>query len=147
MLTAIPKRFGPKHFLAALFLFLAFVAQAQTIVKGKVMDSNSGDPIPFANVIFQGTTIGTTTDFDGNFTLKASVSVDSIVASYLGYKTRAKKVIAGVQQVINFQLEEEVTRLQEIVFDAGENPAFEILRNVIKNKAHNDKRRLSAYEY
>src|SRR5690606_31459737 len=58
-----------------------------------------------------------------------------------------KKVERGVTQTINFQLEEEVTALQEIVFLAGENPAFEILRNVVRNKPNNDKRKLSAYEY
>ena len=120
---------------------------AQTVVKGKVTDALSGDPIPFANIIFKGTTSGTTTDFDGNFTAKTSAPADSLVASYMGYTTRTKKVNPGVAQVINFQLEEEVTSLQEIVFDAGENPAFEILRNVVKNKSNNDKRKLTAYEY
>lgn len=128
-------------------LCLNFSARSQTMVKGKVTDANSGDPIPFVNLIFKGTTVGTTTDFDGNYSLKATIPVDSLVASYMGYTTRTKKVQTGVAQVINFQLEEQVTSLQEIVFVAGENPAFEILRNVVKNKADNDKRKLQAYEY
>ncbi|MFZ6009630.1 MAG: DUF5686 family protein [Bacteroidota bacterium] len=119
----------------------------QTIVKGKVTDANSGDPIPFVNVIFDGTTTGMTTDFDGNYSLKISTPVDSISASYIGYRTRKKKITIGISQVVNFQLEEEVTNLQEIVFDAGENPAFAILRNVVRNKEKNDKRKLTAYEY
>src|SRR5690606_37210583 len=73
--------------------------------------------------------------------------VDSIVASYIGYKKRTKKVQRNKTQVVNFQLEEEITTLQEIVFDAGENPAYAILRKVVDNKNKNDKRRLSAYEY
>lgn len=128
-------------------LCLNFSARSQTIVKGKVTDANSGDPIPFVNLIFKGTTVGTTTDFDGNYSLKATIPVDSLVASYMGYTTRTKKIQTGVAQVINFQLEEQVTSLQEIVFVAGENPAFEILRNVVKNKTDNDKRKLQAYEY
>ncbi len=129
-----------------LFLFPA-VLYAQTVVKGKVTDAHSGDPIPFANVIFPGTTHGTTTDFDGNFTVRTSTDADSLVVSYLGYRTRTKKVERGVTQQINFQLEEEATALQEVVFIAGENPAFEVMRNVVRNKAQNDKRKLSAYEY
>jgi len=144
---AIFRRPARRLFPLILFLLFSVVAIGQTIVKGKVTDANSGDPIPFANIIFKGTTIGTTTDFDGNFNLKASIRVDSLVVSCLGYRARSKKVAAGIQQVINFQLEEEVTRLQEIVFDAGENPAFEILRNVVKKKEHNDKRKLTAYQY
>ncbi len=137
------------------FVFLVFLlfasfgswAQVITTVKGKVTDANSGDPIPFANIIFKGTTAGTTTDFEGNFTVKATVPVDSITASYLGYQPRTKKVERGKTQVINFQLSEAVTNLQEIVIDAGENPAYPILRNVVRNKEKNDKRRLSAFEY
>jgi hypothetical protein len=134
-----------------LFFFLviySFASQAQTIVKGKITDANSGDPIPFVNIIFQGTTTGTTTDFDGNYSIKLSTKADSIVASYLGYKTKIKKINPGSGiQVINFQMEEVATNLQEVVFDAGENPAFALMRNVVKHKERNDKRRLSAYEY
>lgn len=134
---------------ATLFLlfFVPVALQAQTVVHGKVTDAASGDPIPFANIIFKGTTHGTTSDFDGNFTVRTTTQADSLQVSYLGYTTRVKKVEPGKTQTINFQLAEEVTALQEIVFVAGENPAFEVLRNVVKNKSLNDKRRLSAYEY
>ena len=134
-----------------LFLLLicsSFAAFPQeTKVSGKVTDANSGDPVPFANVIFQGTTIGVTTDFDGNFTLSTFSPTDTIVASYVGYITRKKVVAKGTAQVINFQLKEDVISLSEIVVIAGENPAWSIMRNVIKNKSENDKRKLSAYEY
>lgn len=116
-------------------------------MKGKVTDSNSGDPIPFVNVLYKGTAIGTTTDFDGNFVLKTSSPKDTLLASYIGYKPRTKRVTKGISQTVNFQLEEEVTNLQEVVVLAGENPAFEILRKVVRNKNQNDKRRLTAYEY
>ncbi len=124
-----------------------FTAISQTVVKGKVTDANSGDPIPFVNIIFKGTTSGTTTDFDGNFSVKTNSPVDSLLISYIGYTTKTKVVENGISQTLNFQLEEQATSLQEIVFDAGENPAFEILRNVVRNKFRNDKRRLTAYEY
>ncbi len=134
-------------FALILFFFVPASTIAQTVVKGKVTDAHSGDPIPFANIIFQGTTHGTTTDFDGNFNVKTNSSADSLVVSYMGYKTRTKKVEPGVSQVINFQLEELVTSLEEIVFEAGENPAFEVMRRVVRNKSANDKRKLTAYEY
>lgn len=132
-----------------LFLcFLPVFAWAQeTIVTGKVTDANSGDPIPYANVIFQGTTIGVTTDFDGNFELRTTNPVDTVLVSYIGYKPKKKAVVRGVTQVISFQVEEDVTKLQEVVFLAGENPAFEVLRNVVRNKNENDKRKLTAFEY
>lgn len=125
-----------------------FLANAQeTIVQGKVTDAASGDPIPFANVVFKGTSIGATTDFDGNFLIKTQNPTDTVIASYIGYKSRSKVVKRGVQQTINFQLTEDVTNLQEVIIKAGENPAFEILRKVVRNKNNNDKRKLIAYEY
>lgn len=119
----------------------------ETMVQGKVTDAASGDPLPFVNVFFKGTTIGATTDFDGNFTLRTLNATDSLVASYVGYKPRTKAVKRGTKQIINFQLSEELIGLQEVIVYAGENPAFEILRNVVRNKNINDKRKLVAYEY
>lgn len=130
------------------FSLLTGVALAQeTVVRGKVTDVNSGDPIPYVNVIFQGTTIGITSDFDGNYELKTTTPSDTVVVSYIGYKVKKKNITKGITQVVNFQIEEDVTKLQEVVFVAGENPAFEVLRNVVRNKNKNDKRKLTAYEY
>lgn len=130
------------------FIFFAATSLAQeTIVRGKVTDANSGDPLPFVNVIFKGTTTGGTTDFDGKFTIRAIRATDSIVASYIGYQPRSKAIRKGVDQVVNIQLDEEQTNLQEVVVKAGENPAWPILRGVVNNRDLNDKRKLDAYEY
>lgn len=144
-LSGVPSP-TPSAIFLLLFL-LPLASLAQTVVKGKITDASSGDPIPFVNVTFKGNTSGTTTDFDGNYSIRLSVPADTIVASYIGYKTRTKKLEQTATQTINFQLEEEATNLQEVVFDAGENPAFVILRNVVRNKDKNDKRKLTAFEY
>ncbi|MBY0432555.1 MAG: DUF5686 and carboxypeptidase regulatory-like domain-containing protein, partial [Cyclobacteriaceae bacterium] len=134
-------------FFVSFFASLTSFAQ-EFIVQGKVTDASSGDPIPFVNVIFKGTGTGATTDFDGNFLIKSLRPTDSVMATYIGYKPKTKAIRKGVrQQVVNFQLEEDVTNLQEVVVKAGENPAFTILRGVVDNKSKNDKRSLSAYEY
>ncbi|MDH4295185.1 MAG: DUF5686 and carboxypeptidase regulatory-like domain-containing protein [Cyclobacteriaceae bacterium] len=130
-----------------LFFLPHWVWSQETIVTGKVTDANTGDPIPYANVVFLGTQIGVTTDFEGYYMLQTQTPTDSIVVSYIGYKVKKKPVIRGVKQVINYQIEEDITKLQEVVFLAGENPAYEILRRVVKNKKSNDKRKLVAYEY
>lgn len=142
----------PSHFLVfvicLLWIFPISSSHAQeTIIKGKVTDSNSGDPIPFVNVVYKGTGIGATTDFDGNYLIKTDTPKDTLVASYIGYKPKFKVLPKGGTQTVNFQLEEDITNLQEVVVLAGENPAFEVLRNVVRNKSENDKRKLTAYEY
>jgi hypothetical protein len=146
-----PLSVSVRTFLYGLIILIGWAttaASAQSItIKGKVTDASTGDPIPFVNIVFKGSSTGTTTDFDGNYLLTTSSPTDSLMASYIGYKTRIKPVSKNTNQVINFQLAEESTRLREVVVMAGENPAFEILRNVVQNKSVNDKRRLSAYEY
>ncbi len=122
------------------------VAQV-TEIKGKVIDANSGDPLPFVNVIFKGSLFGTTTDFDGNYSLSSNDPTDTLFVSYIGYVSKYKLIQKGVKQVINFQLVEDIQNLQEVVVLAGENPAYKVLRNVIGNKDINDKKQLTAYEY
>ncbi|HWA35923.1 MAG TPA: carboxypeptidase-like regulatory domain-containing protein, partial [Cyclobacteriaceae bacterium] len=134
-------------FLLPLLLVIQMAIAQETIVQGKVIDANSGDAIPFVNIVFKGTSIGATTDFDGRFLIRTSNPTDSLYASYIGYRSRTKPVKKGVRQTINFQLEEETTSLEAVVVTAGENPAWDILRNVVRNKSTNDKRQLSAYEY
>ena len=141
-----------KKILLSFILLLSLVGFAfsqETIITGKVTDASSGDPIPFVNVVIKGTSIGMTTDFDGKFKIKALslVKSDSISATYIGYKQRSKKFKKGITQVINIQLVEDVTNLQEVVIKSGENPAFPIMRKIIDNKNLNDKRKLSAYEH
>lgn len=138
-----------KYYSILFFIFIACCfAEAQTIkLSGKVTEAKTGTPVPFANVVVKGTTIGTTTDFDGFYSFTINQPYDSLEVRYIGYISRTKALSTGASQVINFQLEEDVVNLGEVVIYAGENPAFEIIRNVVKNKNVNDKRRLDAYEY
>ncbi len=134
--------------LVVLFLFIIGHSFAQqTIVTGRVKEALTGTPIPFANVIFKGTTTGTTTDFDGFYALESKNATDSIEVSYTGYVKRAKAISKSQSQAIDFQLEEDVVNLEGVTILSGENPAFPIMRKMVDNKKKNDKRSLDAYEY
>ena len=134
--------------LHVLLLVQAISANSQGIkITGRVSDYSNGEPIPFANVFFNNTTIGAVTDFEGYYTIEVNAYYDSISASYIGFKTVSKSVSQEAIQTINFLLDPSVVNLKEIVFRAGENPAHLILRNIIKNKKKNDKRALQYYEY
>ena len=128
------------------FLFHTAFGQTTT-VSGKVTDAETGEAVPFANVIFIGSDQGITTDFEGNYQVSTTHAVDSIRVSYIGYISQVKPVQPGADQTINILLAPDVISLQEIVIEAGENPAFEILRKVQQNKEQNDRRNLSAYDY
>ncbi len=140
-----------RHLVNSLWIlgtFAVFPGLAQDLlITGEVTDGATGDPVPFANLIIKGTDRGTVTDFDGHYELLVPPGDHFLVASYIGYVTKAKPINTGLKQSINFQLEEELKNLKEIVFRAGENPAFPIMRQVVKNKRKNDKKSLDAYEF
>ncbi|RRQ50426.1 SusC/RagA family TonB-linked outer membrane protein [Maribacter algicola] len=85
------------------------INQAQE-VSGTVSDASG--PLPGASVLEKGTTNGTQTDFDGNYTL--SVGEDAVlVVSYIGYKTQ--EVSVNGRTTVNFTLEEDAEALEEVV--------------------------------
>jgi hypothetical protein len=59
---------------------------SQGKIKGTVVDSELNSSLPGVNVVIKGTTSGTTTDFDGNFTLNTTTS-GQVVLSYVGYQS------------------------------------------------------------
>lgn len=97
-------------------LCLAFIffqsINAQRVISGTV--SGSTGPLPGASVVVEGKAIGTTTDFDGNYTLDASEG-DILVASFVGFAT--KKMNIGTSDQIDFFLEENQL-LDEVVITA-----------------------------
>uniref|UniRef100_UPI0030D7AE5C SusC/RagA family TonB-linked outer membrane protein n=1 Tax=uncultured Salegentibacter sp. TaxID=259320 RepID=UPI0030D7AE5C len=95
------------------FLLFPFCLEAQNAsqVTGKVTNQN-GEAIPFVNVIVKGTSVGTSADIDGNYTIEASPD-QTLVFSYIGFDSR--EVAVGDQSVINIQLQEDVAALDEIV--------------------------------
>ena len=91
--------------------FLCFgLAKAQT-VSGVVLDETG--PLPGVNVLVKGTTTGTQTDFDGNYTLIDVGSDATLVFSYIGFKTT--EVIVGDQTTINITMEQDASKLDEVI--------------------------------
>ena len=101
-----------KMLLLTLFcaMFSSAYAQSKTIT-GKVVD-NYGIPLPGVNIILDETTIGTQTNFDGEYTIEAQPE-DIIVFSYLGFKSQ--RITVGSQNVIDIILEDDTSALEEVV--------------------------------
>lgn len=134
--------------LVCCFLLLSQLLLSQiTVITGKITDATTHEAIPFAGVIFKGTTIGTNSDFEGNFIIKTSKPGDSLTAQMMGYISKTKKVAKGSKNVIDFQLAPSTFEHEAVTIYPGENPAFPVLRNVWKYKAINNKDKLDAYEY
>ena len=118
-----------------------------TKIMGKVTDSLTKEPIPFVNIVVKGTTLGTLTDFKGQYSLEFKTPGDSLKASFLGYKVATKKILSHKFQVIDFELREEKFNLPEVVIKYTGNPAEKILEKIIANKGKNSLQSLDAYQY
>lgn len=129
------------------FLFSAVVFGQKTIVSGAVTDVTTGETLPFVNVVFQNSKVGTSTDIDGNFRIETYYPTDSLQATFIGYKPLAQKVKKDEEQTINFKLESGSVSVDEVVITYTGNPAHTILDRVCDNKAANNREKYDAYQY
>ena len=110
MIWYIYTSFMNKIKVLALFLCLfAVSAMAQIRVTGTVLE-DSGEGAIGANVIAEGTTVGTVTDFDGNFELTVPAGVKNLEISYTGFKTE----LVPVKPVVKVQLKVDAQELEEV---------------------------------
>jgi hypothetical protein len=124
-------------------LFLTTATKAQDLIKitGSVIDDDTEEPMPFCNIYIFGTNTGVTTDIDGNYLIEFDPSTgDTLATNTLGYPASFKvfnKELA--EQVINFRITSSTMDIGlDITIVAGENPANEIIRQIIKHKGKND---------
>ncbi len=128
------------------FTLIPFLGIGQINVSGVVKDSVTQQLIPFAKIRFkEGNTI-TLTDENGKFKLASKSTVDTLIIDFVGYKVKYVPLEKGKFNDLTIFLSENITSLNTIVVEAGENPAFEILRKVQKNKRYNNPDKLLAYE-
>lgn len=158
--VVMKNRFKKIIFFFALFLpFLAVRVSAQsaahTVVTGVVSDAADKDPIPYATVLFKGTNIITKTDADGKFVLSTSETHEQVQVSYVGYKTAYFTVKAGETQTLSVRLQSESQVLTEVnivsnkrpAYRNKNNPAVELIRKVIENKAKNQNKNYDRVEF
>lgn len=107
------KKYPTRMLLFAFVWFAAFaVGRAQDNAIGGTVTDEDGQPLAGANVLVKGTTNGTQTDFDGNYTITAA-SDATIVFSYLGFTTLEE--VVGGRTSINVSLAEDASQLEEVV--------------------------------
>ncbi len=93
--------------------FTALVGFTQTnLIKGTV--TSKGEPVPFANVLIEGTTTGTSTNENGAFVLERPAGKITLVISGIGYKT-LRKEITTTTTTLQLELTEDVAQLEAVV--------------------------------
>ena len=87
------------------------VAQQTITISGTIVDAVTGEPVIGANVLVKGTTNGTSTDFDGKFSLEAPAGA-TLVVSYIGYVNHEVKATSAPMTI---RIKEDTQNLEEVV--------------------------------
>ena len=105
-------------FIVALFtLTLSYEVMAQQrVITGNVISEEDGLGLPGATVLVKGTTVGTTTDLDGNYSISVPAGSDVLIFSFVGLKTSEETI--GNRSVINITLATDAAQLSEVVVTA-----------------------------
>jgi TonB-linked SusC/RagA family outer membrane protein len=117
LLNKVHKQSVIQKITAVLFVFMACTsAMAQYTVSGKVTSGEDQSPIPGANILVKGTTNGTISDADGNFSVNANSANDVLVFSFVGFTTQ--EVAISNRTSFNVVLESDAKQLSEVVVTA-----------------------------
>lgn len=121
-------------FLLFLLIFIGANAQ-QYVLSGRITDK-SNEALPFATVYIKGTSIGTSCNEDGYYTLKLKEGTYEIIFQYVGYTKLQRTISVTNHMQLDVQLSVEGVALKEVEVNAGENPADIIIRKAIKKRKY-----------
>lgn len=136
-----------------LFALLAFgpaAAQQQTVtttVTGQLIEKGTRIPVPFADVIFVGTTTGTVTDTIGKFSMSTTKKVSEIKVSFLGYKPVKLPINYGETQDLVIEMEQDGFTLSQVEIKYTGNPAEKLIDSARAHRGQNDPNRFGSLQY
>ncbi|KQC29268.1 VWA domain-containing protein [Flagellimonas eckloniae] len=101
-----------KNLIILFIVSSTFQVTAQTNTITGVVTDTSNQPLPGVNVMVEGTSQGTQTDFDGKYSINAYQG-QTLVFNYIGFKT--SKIKIGISNIINVSMEEDIQALEEVI--------------------------------
>lgn len=129
------------------FLFTSNSFGQNRILKGVVVDAKDSSPLAFVQIGLSGFAAqGTISDIDGKFLIKLPPKADSLQIRYIGYLDQ-NIAIPPHSDSLFIQLESSALNLETVLVIAGENPAYRIIRQTIKNRTKNNPEKLSSFSY
>ncbi len=132
------------------FVFLFFISKitfAQNIIlQGKVLDSQSQQPLAFVSIGIEGTRQGTVSDIDGKFTIIVQPQ-SVLLVSYVGFESKRLTVSNLYKKLIIIELIQKNNDITEVVVRPSLNPAHRIIRLAVANKPLNDPEQIEAFSY
>jgi len=144
---SLPKQLKSILFFSIIAAFSFQLTAQKTIVRGKVIDAKTKESLPFVNLVFKNSKIGTSSDINGNFLIETYYPTDSLMASFVGYNVTTKRVKKDIDQTINFELNSGDILLKAVEIKYKGNPAHAILDRVKQNKKANNREKYDYYKY
>ena len=153
-------KYKPLVFLAvfSIFNFEFSITQAQsptTGLQGRVRDAVTNEPMPFVQIVFDGTTVGAETDMDGKFSISNDQGYTTVSFRMMGYEPQKMKLKRGqTQKRVTVKMVPRGTTLKEVEVTAKKsktkysrkhNPAVELVKKVIDHKEKNRAEALPRY--
>jgi hypothetical protein len=138
-----------KKLFLVVFAFLSHWLLAQTKVSGIVVD-NTNQPVPYANVVFKNSSLGTVTNEDGRFYIESDKTYKTLVVSFMGFETKEVPLTKDVNYNFKVTLSDG-NKLKEVVVYSGKtskknNPALDILRKIWSRKRKNGLNMFNQYQ-
>ncbi|HRW62727.1 MAG TPA: DUF5686 family protein [Bacteroidales bacterium] len=117
-------------------------------IKGKIIDSDTKKPLPFVNIVYHDSGLGTSSNIDGEFSIPESKSIKNLQISYLGYISDTI-YISEINQTnyLVIPLKSKTYNIEEVVILPGENPANRIINKVIDNRDINNPEKMQSFAF
>ena len=134
-------------------LFLVWALQSFAQIQGVVKDEDTGEPIPFVNIFYEGKGVGCISDIDGRFKVDKMVEWKELTFSSVGYTTKAVPITAKTEylnvslKVMDHTLDEVVVRPKREKYSRKNNPAVELMKKVVAAKELDDLKQKDYYSY
>lgn len=125
---------------------LPLFSQQTTVVKGKITDYKTGEPVTGASVQFNKLEEGGYSNFNGLYSIKTNQFSDTIIISYVGYKTLYYPIKPYTTQTINVKLEQEELLFKGVTTSTKINRALRIVKLAQENKANYNFEKLNSFE-
>ena len=137
-----------RFFLIHILTIISISALAQYTLKGRIVDSETGSPLPFVSIVYNDQGQGLTSDLNGQFELITQKQVSWLKVSYLGYSPQTVNINPdSYAKQITIGLSPVAYSLDEVVVRPGINPAHRIINQAVRNRDANNPEKLSQFRY
>ena len=123
---------------------LSWVSAQAQVIEGIVRDARTREPLPFVNILFEGSQRGTTTDANGRFHLPKGRK--KVTVSYMGYQKKELNV-PQTNDKWEILLVPQTEQLMEVTVMPGENPAHRIIEQAYRHRDENNPENLENFSY